>query len=965
MLWASGSSLPMELCAADARLAAREVFDASAPRPDEARVDTESTLTVALQNPAINTITLTSDIIVMSDITINRQGKLTLNLGGCKIASLKAHASAIDVQAGDIVITGQGSIVANGFGSAGIRIKGAMTAENSNYASVVLDREVTLYAPHSYGIYLAANFNAAYGVTIEVRGKIVARDGIGVNRMVQGQGEHAPQITIADQAMIEVDADEGTALSAAGYAHWQIGAADITGATGVSIKAGKMEFRGTTLAATGELANPSGWDNTVGVGAVVQIEENADYAGEIYLNFDGGKYSSHQSYLVAKYGSAKTLRQLEILAGDFAAPSGAFYGLAPSDDRQGVVSVLGGNFFIHPASELSDYLADGRYLEVDKTTGAAKVIDPNPPQAEIDPVEQLALETAALEALIERAKVYLGKEYIGDELGDWQDPANKAVAAIKRAIKASEKLLRSPSATTLDQVLHLQKRIKTTLRNVAKIADELHGEMLSVLATAQELDPSEYSAYSYRALSEAMLAAESLSAQPEASLNQLYSAFCDLELNIDLLEEPEDETDIALPLPVPAPVPTPMPTIVSEPLTTPQEVLPEPVPEEPEIEPIMELEPEDEPISELESEFAAAPEPSLDEIDTWMGLGATAILATLNESVTEISAAVELTPDELQTGPAVMDMLEPFVPAMSLPAPAPAPFVASVPSAIAQPLPTMAPAAEPVDELALQALADARSSLYLMLDAVQDLALQDYQAEYAEQFGELQVAIAKAGAVLQKADVALPEILDVMDELKFATAGLQLEPEPVAPAPSPEPKLIPAAEPANAKSHLRLGTVALAAMSKANRKPALQSTTDWSALREVVADIAKLEASDYTHATYANVLANLERAKLLLSNTAATQNDVDDLVFDLNLSMLGLERNVQAPVSQQFMSPAANTNPNPALSQADIFADQSVTPNLLMSMMAGAYAGLATYRKSRLAAKKRRVTRKTQVFSKV
>ena len=53
------------------------------------------------------------------------------------------------------------------------------------------------------------------------------------------------------------------------------------------------------------------------------------------------------------------------------------------------------------------------------------------------------------------------------------------------------------------------------------------------------------------------------------------------------------------------------------------------------------------------------------------------------------------------------------------------------------------------------------------------------------------------------------------------------------------------------------------------------------------------------------------------------------------------------------------------VTQADVFADQSVTPNLLMSMMAGAYAGLATYRKSRLVAKKRKTTRKVQLFSKV
>ncbi len=901
MLWASGSSLPGELCAASARLADREIFEAK----HTAKVALEPELNAAIQNPEITKIILVSDIIVMSDITVNRQEPLTLDLNGYKIASLRANTSAIDLQTGNLTITGQGSIVANGMGASGVRVKGAMTAENIHYANLTLDEQVTLYAPHAYGIYLAPNFQAAYGVEITLKGKIIARDGIGINRLVQGKGEHAPKITIADSAFIEVDADEGVALSAAGYGEWQIGAAAITGATGASVKAGQLNFAGTKLTATGELANPSGWDNSIGVGAVVQIEESDECAGDIRLSFDGGEYISRQSYLVAKYGTGTTLQSLKIKAGNFKVPSGVFYGIAPSEDKKSVVAVSGGTFVALNATELTDYLAKGFYLDTNRKTGITTVIDPNPPEAKIDPVEQLALECATLENLIARAKNYLDKDYAGDELGEWQDMANKAVASVKRAVKASEKLLQGAKEVALEQVLHLQKRLRTTMREIEKVADELRGEMLSVLTTAQELDPHDYSAYSYNALKDAIIAALALTAQPEASLNQLYSVFCDLQLNIDLLEEPENELDFALPVPFEPPVTPPAPSMANLPVSVPTPVV------------------EEAPVVEM-----MEPELDLAEKQMFAELGASGILATLNQPLPEPETEPE-------------PIAEPTV--------EPAPIAP-------EPIP------EPVDEIALAALSDARSSLYLMVDAVRDLVLKDYQAEYAEQFGELQVAIVKAEAILQKADATLPEILDAMDEVKFATAGLQLDETPAPTAPAETITLAPAT-----KSHTRLGTIALAAMSKSNRPN--NTTTDWSALSEVVADIAKLNSADYTPATYTNVLRNLERAKALLASAEATQADADDLVFDLNLSLLALERNVQAPVSQQFMqsntvnSPAQT--PAPATSaQADVFADQSVTPNLLMSMMAGAYAGLATYRKSRLAAKKRKPARKVQLFSK-
>lgn len=69
-------------------------------------------------------------------------------------------------------------------------------------------------------------------------------------------------------------------------------------------------------------------------------------------------------------------------------------------------------------------------------------------------------------------------------------------------------------------------------------------------------------------------------------------------------------------------------------------------------------------------------------------------------------------------------------------------------------------------------------------------------------------------------------------------------------------------------------------------------------------------------------------------------------MFELNLSVLALER-ITTPnntsVYEDAILPIAEPSNQP-----------SVAPNLLMSMMAGAYAGLATYRRSRIAAKHRK-----------
>ena len=197
-----------------------------------------------------------------------------------------------------------------------------------------------------------------------------------------------------------------------------------------------------------------------------------------------------------------------------------------------------------------------------------------------------------------------------------------------------------------------------------------------------------------------------------------------------------------------------------------------------------------------------------------------------------------------------------------------------------------------------------------------------------------------------------------MDEINHTTTGLKGS--AIVPTPTLQPQ---ASAPSQASSPS-------ASLNPPASSVAPPIALNWSDLREVVADISTLTPDDYTTDSYAKVLSGLERAKSLLRNPKATQSTIDDLVFDLNLALLALEPSapLSNALSSSFLSSAptapASQPGTTALSSSEVMSlssnsvtsaplDPAVTPNLLMSMMAGAYAGLATYRKSRLAAKTR------------
>lgn len=77
----------------------------------------------------------------------------------------------------------------------------------------------------------------------------------------------------------------------------------VIGDTGIAIKSGTLNMNGGEIIATGVDNSPAeGYSNGVeATGAAIQIESNTDYAGDIKLNFNGGKVTSGQGIALYEY----------------------------------------------------------------------------------------------------------------------------------------------------------------------------------------------------------------------------------------------------------------------------------------------------------------------------------------------------------------------------------------------------------------------------------------------------------------------------------------------------------------------------------------------------------------------------------------------------------------------------------------------------------------------------------------
>lgn len=924
-------------------------------------VSTEEELNAALVDTRVTRLVLTEHVIVKKDIIINRD--IIIDLNGHNIISCGQgmthyyggkpmypvnNARVLDVLSGKVELTGSGHILALGTDSAAMRIRGATDAAQENYTHVIIGHDVILNAPNYYALFITPNFNAAFGVKIDLAGTIIARDGICINSRINQAGSNAPMINVTDGAKITVDENEGIALYAAGYGIWNIHSAEITGATGICLKTGKLNLHDTKIVATGA-------SDEYGGGAVVQFEENEACLVPAQIIVDGGAYQSRENAVFAQADLAdEIVSNFTVLGGSFIGHQSIycldhqaiFANFSPELADLEIMKIYGGNY----NSEIQKFLTAGYHTERQTQTGMYLVID-EVRLEEIDEATKLEHARLRLENLITLAENYTNGEYTGKELGELQPATNKAIASIKRALSATKKLVKTEAKPTIEQLENGIQKLNRAMENLQKIEDDLRADIYAAIAGVREMSPTDYSRYSYNILIKSVKEMESLLQNDDITLKNLYSAFCDIELNLDLLEGAEEDFDLEDELDpletlgdpvIPAVHSSLNATLTAAPtlavLTessipkvalsdeelfkgTPEDGLREESEE-------AELEREMEDfvfVDELddETEFAS-------ESDNFGQLDDFNLETEFDISTTEPLHSVFDLPPIPQTLSATSSDLAPEV---------------DEADNIAEMLDEAAVVADDLEQAEIDAttvtlIEEAKANLRTILEVVHDLRASDYRLEAAEQFGELQVAIARATVLLTRNDILPEEIMAVMDEIKIATAGL---------------KGLEMVNPVSKNNTIVEDDI----VESEDMAP-----VDWSALQMAVSEIGKLNPDNYTASSYAIILSELEHAKAVLATNNATQLDANQVVNNLYqayISLVPIQSYVQT-YNTTVTSPAASATVAPAINQAVGIDDTMVTPNLLMSMMAGAYAGLATYRKSRLEAKRRKVlSRQAQV----
>ncbi len=236
-------------------------------------------------------ITLGANILVSENLLISHDVAIDFNGFSIIAAESFVNARVLDIRSGEVTLTGKGKIFAMGPQGVAIRVFGAISSDMADYTHVTIDEDISLFAPDSYAILISPNLGVAYGVHLEIGGKIFAHDGITIASGIQANHPHMPAIHIKSSAELTVDETTGIALDASGIGKWQIDSAKIKAATGVHCRGGELNFMHTQI--------------TASQGPVFRTDDTV--AESTTINIRGGTYLS-ESDTVYQQLSAQPIR---------------------------------------------------------------------------------------------------------------------------------------------------------------------------------------------------------------------------------------------------------------------------------------------------------------------------------------------------------------------------------------------------------------------------------------------------------------------------------------------------------------------------------------------------------------------------------------------------------------------------------------------------------------------------------
>ena len=226
------------------------------------------------QADANGAITLDDDVTLASTWYISDGKTYTLNLNG---HTLSGGSPVIQLTHGKLIINGVGTVKESTPYFGAVLIKGSKNASDENYSVLEVNSNVTLegWAP----IFVDQNAAKAYGVSVTVNGAVLNgvtdnEGGIGNGLYVNGSithTENAPEISLKNTTITAT----GEGMYLAGYAKTTLTDCDISGVTGIEIRAGELTVNGGSITGTATPIGvaPNGNGSTV-TGAGIAVSQH-------------------------------------------------------------------------------------------------------------------------------------------------------------------------------------------------------------------------------------------------------------------------------------------------------------------------------------------------------------------------------------------------------------------------------------------------------------------------------------------------------------------------------------------------------------------------------------------------------------------------------------------------------------------------------------------------------------------
>ena len=174
---------------------------------------------------------------------------------------------------------------------------GKETKDDSFVSKLIVEKDVTLKGKYGLAIFWDTK-NGSHGASVDFYGKVdVTNNGIATNGDILN--EDGPVVNIKKGAVVKSTGADGVAVYCAGNGTYNIeDGATITGATGIEVRAGKLNVKGGTITGTAkELTSKANGGGSTTAGAGIAVVQHTTQL-PIEVNITGGTITGAEALYV-------------------------------------------------------------------------------------------------------------------------------------------------------------------------------------------------------------------------------------------------------------------------------------------------------------------------------------------------------------------------------------------------------------------------------------------------------------------------------------------------------------------------------------------------------------------------------------------------------------------------------------------------------------------------------------------